>query len=104
MGWVYANDRDGTEHVLQATDGLSLMEILRNAGLPVEAICGGQCICSTCHVYVDADWMGKLKPRAIDEQVMVEDTGHYRENSRLACQVPYTEALDGIRLMLAPEH
>ncbi len=104
MGTVYATDREGVEHVLQAAEGYSLMEVLRDAGLPVEAICGGQCICSTCHVYVDPTWTGKLEPRAIDEQVMVEDTGHFRDNSRLACQIPYTEALNGIRLALAPEY
>jgi ferredoxin, 2Fe-2S len=103
MGTVTATDRDGEEHALDAREGHSLMEILRDGGLPVEAICGGQCICSTCHVYVDADWAGKLVPRAVDEQVMVEDSGHFRETSRLACQVPYLDALDGIRLTLAPE-
>ncbi|MEQ8493597.1 MAG: 2Fe-2S iron-sulfur cluster-binding protein, partial [Gammaproteobacteria bacterium] len=75
----------------------------RDGGLPIEAICGGQCICSTCHVYVDEEWTGKLAPRATDEQVMVEDSGHFEERSRLACQVPYVDELDGIRLTLAPE-
>ncbi len=103
MGAVYAIDRDGIEHVLEAKEGLTLMEVLRDAGLPVEATCGGQCICSTCHVYIEPEWVDKLEPRALDEQVLVEDTGHYRDNSRLACQVPYTAALDGIRLTLAPE-
>ncbi len=104
MGTVYATDRDGTEHALAAKAGLTLMEILRDAGLPVEAICGGQCICSTCHVYVDPEWAERLKPRATDEQVMVEDSGHFEQNSRLACQVAYSDALDGIRLTLAPEY
>jgi 2Fe-2S ferredoxin len=103
MGTVYAIDREGIEHALEATEGLTLMEVLRDAGLPVEAICGGQCICSTCHAYIEPEWADKLEPRALDEQVLVEDTGHYRDNSRLACQVPYTAALDGIRLTLAPE-
>jgi 2Fe-2S ferredoxin len=103
MGTVYAIDREGIEHELEAKSGLTLMEVLRDAGLPVEAICGGQCICSTCHVYVDPAWLDKVSPRAMDEQVLVEDTGHYQDNSRLACQVPYSEALDGIRLRLAPE-
>lgn len=104
MGTVIATDRDGREHRLEGDAGLTLMEILRDAGLPVEAICGGQCICSTCHVYVDEAWTGRLAPRADDEQVMVEDSGHYQENSRLACQVPFSDELDGIRLTLAPEH
>ncbi|MEQ8661360.1 MAG: 2Fe-2S iron-sulfur cluster-binding protein [Gammaproteobacteria bacterium] len=104
MGTVIAIDRDGEEHALDARAGYSLMEILRDGGLPVEAICGGQCICSTCHVYVDPAWTAKLAPRALDEQVMVEDSGHFQDNSRLACQVPYADELDGIRLTLAPEY
>ena len=104
MGSVHATDRDGDEHTLEARAGYTLMEILRDGGLPIEAICGGQCICSTCHVYVDAAWAARLAPRAADEQVMVEDSGHYQDNSRLACQVPYSDALDGIRLTLAPAY
>jgi 2Fe-2S ferredoxin len=103
MGTVYATDREGVVHALAAAPGVSLMEVLRDGGLPVEAICGGQCICSTCHVYVSTEWHERLRPRAVDEQVMVEDSGHYRENSRLACQVPYDDELDGIRVTLAPE-
>ncbi|MCB1748129.1 MAG: 2Fe-2S iron-sulfur cluster binding domain-containing protein [Gammaproteobacteria bacterium] len=104
MGTIIATDRDGEVHRLAARQGLTLMEILRDGGLPIEAICGGQCICSTCHVYVDEPWAGQLEPRAADEQVMVEDTGSYQDNSRLACQVPYEEALDGLSLTLAPEY
>lgn len=103
MGTIIATDRDGTEHALEAREGDTLMEILRDGGMPIEAICGGQCICSTCHVYVDEAWLAQLAPRAADEQVMVEDSGHYRDNSRLACQVPYGETLDGMRVTLAPE-
>lgn len=103
MGTVIATDREGAEHRLPAEQGLTLMEVLRDAGLPVEAICGGQCICSTCHVYVDPEWAERLEPRGPSEQVMVEDSGHFRATSRLACQVDYTDGLDGIRLTLAPE-
>lgn len=103
MGTVFAIDRDGVEHALPARDGITLMEVLRDGGLPVEAICGGQCICSTCHVYVDAAWAARLKPRSTAEQVMVEDTGHFQDTSRLACQVEFEPGLDGLRLTLAPE-
>ncbi len=103
MGVVYATDRDGKEHELDARQGYTLMEILRDAGLPVAAICGGQCICSTCHVYVEHAWLTRLKPREPDEQVMVEDSGHFRDNSRLACQIDFSESLNGIKLTLAPE-
>ena len=103
MTTVYATDRDGVEHELRVEGADTLMEVLRDGGLPVEAICGGQCVCSTCHVYVDDHWSQRLEPRQPDEQVMVEDSGHYRDSSRLACQVPLSPALDGIRITLAPE-
>lgn len=104
MATVIATDREGVDHTIDAVPGATLMEVLRDAGLPVEAICGGQAICSTCHIYVDQSWVDKLEPRNDTEQVMVEDSGHYQENSRLACQVDFDESLDGIKLELAPEY
>ena len=103
MGTIIATDRDGVAHELNAEPGLNLMEVLRDGGLDVEAICGGQCVCSTCHVYVDAQWADKLEPRSEAEQVLVEDTGHFEETSRLSCQVDFEPSLDGLKLKLAPE-
>ncbi len=103
MGRITAVDRDGDAHELEAEPGLSLMEILRDADLPIEAICGGKCVCSRCHVYIDPEWEQTLPPRREAEQVLVEDTGYFRENSRLGCQVEYTDELDGLKLVLAPE-
>ena len=76
---------------------------VRDGGLDIEAICGGQCICSTCHVYIDPEWAASLPARGDAEQVLVEDSGHFREESRLSCQVEYEAALDGLKLELAPE-
>lgn len=103
MGKITATDRNGVSHELEAEPGLNLMEVLRDGGLDVEAICGGQCVCSTCHVYVDAAWATKLNPRSDAEQVLVEDTGHFEETSRLSCQVDFDASLDGLKLKLAPE-
>jgi 2Fe-2S ferredoxin len=103
MGKIFAIDRNGEEHQIEARDGLSLMEVLREANLPVEGVCGGVCVCSTCHVYLEPLWLARTGERAEDEQVMVEDSGHYEVNSRLACQINYSEELDGLRLTLAPE-
>jgi ferredoxin, 2Fe-2S len=104
MSNVIVTDRDGGKHELAANSGDSLMEVLRDAGLPIEAICGGQSICSTCHVYVDEAWASKLKARTEVEQIMVEDTGHFKETSRLSCQVEYADELNGIALTLAPQY
>lgn len=101
---IYVVDREGVEHKLEAKQGSSVMEVIRDAGLPVEAICGGQCICTTCHVYVDEKWKDKLTDMQEMEQVLVEDSGSYQENSRLSCQIDYSEAINGLKVSLAPEY
>ena len=57
---IIAVDRQGKEYTLEGRDGWSVMEILRDAGLPVAAECGGACACATCHVYVTDGWYEKL--------------------------------------------
>ena len=103
MSKIIATDRDGAVHEIPAAVGLTLMEILRDADLPVEATCGGQCICSTCHVYVDEKWRDKLNAPGELEKVLCEDSGHYESGSRLSCQIEFADELDGISLTLAPE-
>ncbi len=104
MPKIHAVDRSGAEKVIDATAGISLMLNLRdNGGMDVAAICGGMCSCATCHVYVDADWMPKLDDQSPDEFELIEFSKHYRDNSRLSCQIEMSDALDGIRVTLAPE-
>jgi len=100
---IYVVDREGVQHELEAGEGNSVMEIIRDAGLPVEAICGGQCVCTTCHVYVDDEWKDKLDAKQDMERVLVEDSGSYQENSRLSCQIDYSNAINGLKVTLAPE-
>lgn len=105
MTRVVVIDRDGGEHQVESPPGGSLMEVLRDSGdFGVAAICGGLCSCATCHVYVDSAWAQKLKPRHGDEQEILVALSSFRpEASRLSCQVPFTEELDGIKVQVAPE-
>lgn len=83
---------------------MTLMEILRRAGLAVEALCGGSCQCATCHVFVEQPWLGRLKPQTDFELATLEGEGsEMQPNSRLACQVRWQDDLDGIVLTVAPE-
>ena len=80
--------------------GSSLMENLRNAGLPIRAECGGAMACATCHVAVDPAWIDKLG-RAKGEELDLRDNSDYRtEFSRLACQIKLKDAFDGLRVTL----
>ena len=60
MATINVKDREGKIHSLKADNGLKIMEIIRDAGLDIEAACGGCCACATCHVYVDNSWYIKL--------------------------------------------
>ena len=104
MAILTVTDRDGVVHEVEAQTGDTIMEIVRDEGLGIEAICGGQCACATCHCFIDEAWIGKLNPPDEDETDLVGSTEHYDSStSRLTCQIPFTEDLDGITLTIAPE-
>lgn len=91
-------EHNGTEHVVDVADGLTVMEGARDNNIPgIEADCGGACACSTCHVYVHPDWVAKLPEIDPMEEDMLEfafepDT----TRSRLTCQLKVSDALDGL--------
>src|SRR3546814_11571828 len=91
MTAVRVKGRDGAEQTIDATDGMALMESLRDAGLGVDGTCGGAMSCGTCHVYVAAAWLDKLPAKSQDEADMIEalaDFVELRPSSRLSCQLP----------------
>ncbi len=101
---IYVTDRAGTAHTVTVESGLTLMEPVRELDEGIEALCGGMCSCSTCHVFVTPEWFAKLPKCQSDELELLESTENFRDGeSRLACQVKVTDALDGIRLTVAPE-
>ena len=90
---------DGHEHAVEATVGISLMEIAKEHGIAgIVAQCGGACACATCHVYVDADWVRRLPPPEDMEIGMLENALKPRANSRLSCQIAMSAALDGLKV------
>ena len=82
-----------------AGTGESIMRIGLNAGIEgMAAECGGCLSCATCHVYIEGGWADKLPEPSDEEKVMVECAIDVRDNSRLACQVMFTDDLDGIEI------
>jgi 2Fe-2S ferredoxin len=90
---------DGTAHQVEAPAGLSLMRAAVNNNVPgIDADCGGECACATCHVYVDRSWLertGLPAPGSMEES-MLSFAAVREPNSRLSCQITMTEALDGL--------
>lgn len=69
----------------------------------VECTCGGNMACSTCHVYVDPEWMERVGPPSEEEQDMLDHACDPRENSRLGCQLVFSRKMDGLVLTLPDE-
>lgn len=92
----------GTEHTVDVANGLTVMEGARDNNIPgIEADCGGACACSTCHVYVDADWVEKLDAKDDMEEDMLDFAFEPDPvRSRLTCQVKVTDALDGLKVFM----
>ena len=103
MGNIRVTDLEGQTHEIAATEGLSLMENIYDAGIPIKAACFGCCSCSTCHVYVDEQWLGKTGEPAEDEADILDMVIDLNENSRLSCQIKYNDSLDGIHVTLSED-
>jgi len=96
--------REGQEIVLEGEEGLSVMEIIRDGGVDeLLALCGGCCSCATCHVHVDPAFADLLPPISEDENDLLDSSDHRNDQSRLSCQLTFGEALDGLRVTIAPE-
>ena len=96
--------REGEESTIEGETGLSVMEVIRDNGFDdLLALCGGCCSCATCHVYVEESFADKLPPMSEDENDLLDSSDHRTPESRLSCQVPFGDALDGVRVTIAPE-
>jgi 2Fe-2S ferredoxin len=96
--------RDGSESFIEASPGRSVMELIRDNGIDeLVAMCGGCCSCATCHVFVDPAFADRLPPMSGEESDLLDCAPSRDAHSRLSCQIPFTEALDGLRVTIAPE-
>jgi len=90
-------DSEGRRRDAQVSEGLSLMEgALANRIPGIDGDCGGACACATCHVYVEPEWLARLEPPSELEINMLKMAVEPKPNSRLACQITATPALEGL--------
>lgn len=88
--------RAGERLDIDAQRGLSVMEIARDADLGIEGTCDGSLACATCHVVVDPDHAGRLKPASDEEEDMLDLAFGLKPTSRLGCQLVMSDDLDGL--------
>lgn len=101
VGELMVSTDDGVEAITDAQYGESLMEILRENLFDVPAVCGGAGTCGTCHIRVEGRWAEVLnKPDDYELATLKRRKGYVAGQSRLACQIPFTEALSGMEFIL----
>ncbi len=93
-------ERDGSRREVDAPAGLSVLEIAHKHKVDIEGACEGSLACSTCHVIVDADWIGRLNKATEDEEDMLDLAFGLTETSRLGCQIVMSGELDGLVVAL----
>ena len=95
-------EANGEAQDLDVQEGWTLMQAAVRAGIDgIEAECGGSCACATCHCFIDEAYVDRLPAMASNEDAMLDNTVIERAgNSRLACQVTVTAALDGMTVHL----
>jgi 2Fe-2S ferredoxin len=104
MATLLVTTREGEERAIEAPDGISVMQSIRDAGIDeLLALCGGCLSCATCHVYIDEEDLARVPAVSEDENDLLESSDHKSERSRLSCQLIVSDALDGLRLSIAPE-
>ncbi|NML12140.1 2Fe-2S iron-sulfur cluster binding domain-containing protein [Sphingobium sp. AR-3-1] len=96
--------RTGEARLVDAAEGISVMEAIRDAGIDeLLALCGGCCSCATCHVYIREEFEHRLTARSDDENDLLDSSDHRNARSRLACQLIVNADMKGLELTIAPE-
>ena len=93
---TYISD-SGEETVLEVASGSTVMRgAVDNGVLGIIGECSGNCSCATCHVYVDAAWADRVGEPGKLEAELLEEVFEAQPTSRLSCQIPVTDELDGL--------
>lgn len=93
-------NKDGSEKVIEARNGQTILELAHQDDLPLEGACEGSLACSTCHVIVDPEFYDKLDPASEEEEDMLDLAFGLTRTSRLGCQITITDKLEGLKVTI----
>lgn len=93
---------EGEKKEVETPVGTTVMSAALKNGIDgIVAECGGVCMCSTCHAFVDEKFFSKLPPASDTEEAVLEISAEERQpTSRLSCQIKMTDDLDGLIVRL----
>ncbi|MBM3618479.1 MAG: 2Fe-2S iron-sulfur cluster binding domain-containing protein [Alphaproteobacteria bacterium] len=90
--------QDGSEQLVEAPSGISILEAARIFDVPIEGACEGSLACSTCHVVIDPAFVDLLPEATEDEEDMLDLAFGLTATSRLGCQIILSDELDGLKV------
>ena len=88
----------GVSRQVDLAPGTSVMQgALNNRIEGILGECGGNAMCATCHVYVDAPFLDKIPAAKENEKFMLSIAAEGPQpSSRLSCQIKMTDELNGL--------
>ena len=98
-------DREGKETAIDIAEGTTIRDAIEEKLSPDNyGVCGGNCVCGTCHVHVTLSDFEKLKAVEEDEiltlkEAAIKPTAH----SRLGCQIELKKEYNNITVTIAPD-
>uniref|UniRef100_A0A7S3JQC4 2Fe-2S ferredoxin-type domain-containing protein n=1 Tax=Aureoumbra lagunensis TaxID=44058 RepID=A0A7S3JQC4_9STRA len=96
-------DSHGKETSVRAVVGKTVLDAALANDIDIEAACGGEMACSTCHVILQQDNFDHLEKPTEEEQDMLDLAWGLTDTSRLCCQIKVTPELDGYTFTLPEE-
>jgi len=91
---------DGSEKVVEAKVGLSILEIAHQNDIDLEGACEGSLACATCHIILEEKLYHKLGEPSEAESDMLDLAFGLTHTSRLGCQIIVTNELEGVKIRL----
>lgn len=83
---------------VEVAEGETILDAALINEIDVNHNCGGNCVCSTCHVVVEKG-SEQLDPRSEEEDEMLEEVEDLHAGSRLSCQ---TVIIDDLVVRIPP--
>ena len=98
-------DRDGNEILIDIEEGTTIRDAIDDKLEPDNfGLCGGNCNCGTCHVYIKPSDFEKLQAMKDDEKMRIESSAlDPNQYSRLGCQIEFKKEYDDITITIAPD-
>jgi 2Fe-2S ferredoxin len=91
-------EADGSEKIVEAQNGLSLLEVAHKNGVDLEGACEGSLACSTCHLIIEKEFFENLPEPSEEEEDMLDLAWGLTHTSRLGCQIIVNDSLDGMKV------